>query len=241
MPETLGRLIEAVLVNAFFASAAYRLHTVTRSGATVGWLLGAAIYAAAGPRGFALLVLFFVLGSAATHVGFRKKLAAGIAQEEGGARSWRHAVANAGGPALLAAASALTSYREIFLVGFAGAIATATGDTLSSEMGKTYGRRTFLLTTFRSVPAGTVGAVSLEGTLAGLAGAGVVVAAGTLLSVSPASAAVPILVAAFLGFMLEGYLGALFETRGLLTNEQVNFANTLMGAGAAMLLAAVLR
>ena len=40
-------------------------------------------------------------------------------------------------------------------------------DTASSEIGKAYGRRTFLITTLRPVPPGTEGAVSLEGTTAG--------------------------------------------------------------------------
>lgn len=35
---------------------------------------------------------------------------------------------------------------------------------------KAYGKRTFLITTFKPVPAGTEGAVSLEGTLAGVVG-----------------------------------------------------------------------
>jgi len=238
LPQVVARLLPAFLANGLVAGAAYALHTVNASGAAMGFVLGSTVYAAGSPGAFALLLLFFVVGSAATRVGYRKKLAAGIAQEEGGARSWRHAVANAGGPALLALGSALTPYRDLFLVGVAGALATATGDTVSSEMGKAFGRRTFLLTSFRPVPPGTVGAVSLEGTLAGTAGVLLASAAAVLLEVISLAAVPWVAVAGFLAFMLEGYLGALFETRGLLSNEQVNFANTVMGAGLAMALVA---
>lgn len=236
LPQVVARLLAAFLANGLVAGVAYALHTVNRSGAAMGFVLGSTVYAAGSPGAFALLLLFFVVGSAATRLGYRKKLAAGIAQEDGGARSWRHAVANAGAPSLLALGSALTTHRDLFLVGLAGALATATGDTVSSELGKAYGRRTFLLTSFRPVPAGTVGAVSLEGTLAGAAGVLLASGAATLLNLIPFAAAPWVAVASFFAFMVEGYLGALFETRGLLTNEQVNFANTLMGAGLAMAL-----
>lgn len=42
-------------------------------------------------------------------------------------------------------------------------------DTVSSEIGKAYGSQAYLVSTFRRVPRGTEGAVSLEGSLAGLA------------------------------------------------------------------------
>lgn len=44
-------------------------------------------------------------------------------------------------------------------------------DTVSSEVGKAYGKTTYLVTTFQRVPRGTEGAVSLEGTAAGVAAA----------------------------------------------------------------------
>jgi uncharacterized protein (TIGR00297 family) len=234
--ETLSRLVAAFLVNGAVAAAAYALRTVSPSGAAMGFLLGSTVYAGAGPGAFALLLLFFSVGSAATKVGYRKKQAAGIAQEEGGARGWRHALANAGVPALLALGAAFAPRRDLFLLGLAGALATATGDTVSSEVGKAFGRRTFLLTSFRAVPAGTVGAVSLEGTLAGAAGVALASGAAAFFGLIAARAIAWVGLASFLAFMLEGYLGALLETRGWLSNEQVNFANTLMGAGLAVAL-----
>src|SRR6185295_10310901 len=129
---------------------------------------------------YALMVAFFILGSAATRLGYRTKAARGIAQERGGARGWRHALANGGVPALLASLAGVTPspLRDLLVVAYAGAVATAAADTCSSEIGKAYGRSTFLITSFRPVPPGTEGAISLEGTLGGLAGAAVVAAVG---------------------------------------------------------------
>jgi len=51
------------------------------------------------------------------------------------------------------------------------ALATATADTAGSEIGKLIGRRAFDPLRFRSVAPGTSGAISLEGTLAGIVAA----------------------------------------------------------------------
>ena len=46
-------------------------------------------------------------------------------------------------------------------VGFVASICSKLSDTVSSEVGKAYGRTTYLATTFERVPRGTEGAVSL--------------------------------------------------------------------------------
>jgi uncharacterized protein (TIGR00297 family) len=56
-------------------------------------------------------------------------------------------------------------------MGFAASFASKLADTTSSEIGKAYGRTTYLITTLQRVPRGTEGAVSLEGTAAGAAAA----------------------------------------------------------------------
>ena len=48
------------------------------------------------------------------------------------------------------------------------ALTAGGSDTVASEIGKAWGRSTFLVTTFRRVTPGTPGAMSLEGTAAGL-------------------------------------------------------------------------
>ena len=137
------------------------------------------------------MVSFFVLGTLATKLGYRVKAARGIAQEKGGARGWRHALANGAVPALLAllAAAAHEPLHALLVLAYAAAVATAAADTCSSEVGKAYGRRTFMITTLRPAAPGTEGAVSLEGTLGGLAGALAVGAVGA--ATGPASAGRP--------------------------------------------------
>ncbi len=56
-------------------------------------------------------------------------------------------------------------------VGFAASFASKLADTTSSEIGKAYGQTTYLITNLQRVQRGTEGAVSLEGTAAGVAAA----------------------------------------------------------------------
>src|SRR3712207_100176 len=67
---------------------------ISRSGALGGLLVGTAIYASLGVRGFAILALFVVGGSLLTRLGYRSKQHTGTAQEHGGRRGARNAIAN---------------------------------------------------------------------------------------------------------------------------------------------------
>jgi uncharacterized protein (TIGR00297 family) len=80
------------------------------------------------------------------------------------------------------------------------------------------------------VPRGTDGAVSLEGTLAGIGAALLVGAAGAAAGLYPAAGVAAVVVAAFVATTLESIVGATLEQRGLLDNDAVNFLNSLAGA-----------
>ena len=128
----------------------------------------------------------------------------------------------------------------LFALGYVASFATKLADTTASEVGKAYGKRTFLITTLRPVPAGTEGAVSLEGTLAGVVGSAVIAAVGWATGLISLVGVGLCLVAAFIATNLESVIGAtLQEQVPWLTNELVNIVNTTIGAIAAMLLALV--
>jgi len=135
--------------------------------------------------------------------------------------------------------AALTPYPALFAVAFAAAFATAAADTVSSEIGQLVGRRTFLITTLRPVPRGTDGAVSLEGTLAGVAAAIAIGALGAAVALYPWLCVLPVAGAAVIGTTFESVVGATLEQRRLLDNEALNFLNTLVGALAGVALAAL--
>jgi uncharacterized protein (TIGR00297 family) len=226
------QIAAAIGVNILFALAGYATRGVDRSGAVAGFVIGATIWAFLDWRGYLLLLAFFVIGTSCTKIGYRRKAAANLAQEGGGRRSARHAIANAGCGAFCAivAATAGGPWATVFAAAFAGAFATAAADTAGSEIGQLWGRRTFLVTTLRPVPRGTQGAVSLEGTIASLVAAALIAALGAMTSLFCWYTAGLVAAAGFLGAMLESVIGATIEKRGLLDNEATNFSNTAIGA-----------
>ncbi len=226
-----------LVVNLLVGGLALRARAVDRSGFLAGVVVGTAIFTFGGPAGYLMLLTFFILGSAATRVGYAAKAAAGIAQARGGARGVRNAVANCGAGVALIALAAATPHGLFLTVGFVAAFATAAFDTVSSEIGQVYGRRTFLITTLRPVPRGTEGAVSVEGTLAGVAASAVLGGLGVATGLIPAPALGAVLAGAFAGAMGESVLGASLEARQVVDNEVVNFLNTVAGAAVAVALA----
>jgi len=229
-PELLRGAALGLAVNVALAGAAYAARGVDRSGALAGILLGTAIWAFVGWQGFALLFAFVALGTAATRVGYEEKARRRLAQERGGRRGARNAFAKVTVPALAALLAATTGRFELFALAMAGALATAAADTCSSEIGQLYGRRAILLTTLRPVPRGTGGAVSLEGTAAGLAAALAIAALGAALGLFAWTAAPWVALAAVVANALESVAGATLEERGLLDNDGVNFLSSLAGA-----------
>lgn len=224
------RLAIAAGVNLVFAILGYASRGVNVSGAIAGFLLGTLIYACLDWRGYLLLLAFFVLGTAVTKLGYKRKAAQGLAQEGGGRRGAKHALANTSVAAACAFFAVTTAHPQLFILAFAAAFATKTSDTAASEIGQLWGRRTFLLTTLRPVSRGTEGAVSLEGTVAGIAGSLVVALLGAAVGLYGFGWIGVVVLAAFVGTTLESLVGATLEKRGLLDNEAVNFLNTLVGA-----------
>lgn len=231
-PEAPRRALLGLAVNAAVAGLAYAARSIDVPGALSAVFIGTLITLGIDLRAFAVMAAFFVVGSAVTKLGYRLKAARGIAQEKGGARGWRNAWANGGVPCALALLAGLTGGRvhELFVLAYAASVATAAADTCSSEIGKAYGRRTFLITTLRPVPPGTEGAVSLEGTLGGLAGGLLVAAVGAALGLYSLPAAWLVGFAGLLGSLAESVIGTVAERRGWLDNDQLNALNTALGA-----------
>ncbi len=239
LPYLGRRIILAVAINLAFALAALALRTITRSGAIAGFLLGVMVYLGWGWKSFLLLLAFFVLGSAATRLGYNTKAARGIAERRGGARSWREAVANLLPGAFFSILVITTHHERAFLVALIAAFAEAAGDTVSSEIGQWRSARAYLITSFKPVRAGENGAVSLAGSMAGLAAATAVIALAFALGLCGIAEAAVALGAAIAGNLLDSLLGATIERQGLVSNGAVNFAGT--GVAGATALALLLR
>jgi uncharacterized protein (TIGR00297 family) len=127
----------------------------------------------------------------------------------------------------------------LFAVGLA-ALAEAAADTVSSEIGQVFGGRPRMITTLREAEPGADGAMSVDGTLAGIAAAAIVAGVGTValhgnLALFWISGA-----GGVFGLVFDSLLGATLERRGWLNNDAVNFLSTASAAGFALGLLAIL-
>ncbi|MEL6842617.1 MAG: DUF92 domain-containing protein, partial [Bacteroidota bacterium] len=199
-------------------------------GSLVGGLIALGIFLGGGFEALALLLVFFVLGTLASHWKRKEKANLGLAQENEGKRSVRHAFSN-GGVAGICGFWAWTfpEYSALWLAALAGSFATAMGDTASSELGNLYGRRYVDILTWRSGQRGLDGVISLEGSLIGFGSSLLMAVLYAALS-GNAQFILPVWIAGIFGNLLDSVYGATLQRHDRLTNDSVNFLATASGA-----------
>ena len=204
--------------------------------------LGIVVWGTLGWRGYLIVMLFFLLGSALTFVGIDQKEAEGIAEERSGVRG----AGNVWGSALTATICAIATLfypfpiKQLFILGYVASFCTKLADTTASEVGKAYGKTTYLITTLKPVPRGTEGAVSLEGTIAGILASVILAVIAWIIGLISPLGVVWCIIAAFIATTIESLIGATLESRfEWLTNDLVNFINTVIGAIAAIVLSSI--
>lgn len=232
-----GALMVALPANALAAGAGYAARTVSLSGAIAGAAIGTVIYVCAGWRGWLLLLVCFLSAAVTSRMGLRRKTLLGIAEERGGRRGAGNAVANTGVAAGAAALAVLSYGSGTALMAMTAALVAGASDTVASEIGKAFGTRTWAIVPPRLVRPGTPGAMSLEGTAAGLVSAATLAAFALWLSIVPASGMLPIIIGSVAGATTESLLAAAFEPSGVLNNDALNLINTVVAAYVAVSIA----
>lgn len=246
-----------VAISLLFAVLVRLLRAATVGGAVSGGLVCLLLTYSSGwvsepvwRSGLLPLVCLFVLTFLATRAGRARKLRAGLAESRRG-RKAAQVLANLSVAALCVSPAAEWLLRRWGApagggLGFAdlwvsvamktaalAALAEATADTMSSEVGQAFGGRPVLLTRFKRVDPGTDGAVSLVGTGSGVLGAAVVAAIGCWAMHLGVYGAVVVWGCGVVGLFADTLLGATLERRGWIGNDLVNFISTLVAALAA--------
>lgn len=218
---------------------------LTPAGLINAWGLGVVVWGTLGWRGYGVVMFYFLVGSAVTRIGMAQKEAEGIAEKRDGARGPE----NVWGSAFTATICALgvaaiklgwldPRWEALLLLGYVASFSTKLADTTASEVGKAYGKSTFLITTLKPVPRGTEGAVSLEGTLAGIVGGITICLVAYSLGLITLTGVIICTIAAFIATNLESVIGATLQSKlDWLTNELVNVINTIIGAVVAISIA----
>ncbi|VFQ84181.1 unnamed protein product [Cuscuta campestris] len=207
------------------------------SGAASSFLLGTLTWRAFGPSGFLLAAAYFILGTAATKVKIAEKEAQGIAEKRKGRRGPGSVIGSSAAACVCALLSingvAGAAFSRLWELGFVACFCTKLSDTVSSEIGKAFGKTTYLVTTLKTVPRGTEGAVSVEGTFAGLI-ASILLASIACITgqINRPEVAICVLASQIANFG-ESLIGAAFQGKegfGWLNNDAVNVINISMGS-----------
>ncbi|AIU70574.1 membrane protein [Thermococcus eurythermalis] len=231
----LGRIVTDVAIVAVLGVGAYKTKALDWRGTVSAALLGLAVLELGGVYPFLALLTFVVLGVLATKYRYEEKKRRGVAQSNGGVRSWGNVLGNGLAVVLFLVIEKLTM-MDTFWAGTFSAIATVNGDTLASELGKVFGKRPRLITNLRPVKPGVNGGVSLAGELFALIGSLVIALFALPLTEYKGQMLLAVVTGGFIGVNLDSLIGATLENWGVTDNNSTNFLASLLGglAGAGL-------
>jgi len=184
---------------AAIAIVAYRLRTLDAGGAVAAMAVGTATFGALALPGAGVLIAFFVTSVGLSRVGKARKARLLVDVGKTGPRDAAQVLANGGIAALCALLTLWEGSR--YAAAFAGALAAATADTWGTEIGALARGVPRSVLTLRPVATGLSGGVTVQGTLAEVAGA-----------LTIAGAALALVPAAFFAIWLGGIAGALADS-----------------------------
>lgn len=181
-PEQPAQLAVGFLLAVIIAYAAYRARSLSRSGALAATLVGAVIFGLGGWQWAILLLTFFISSSGLSRAFKNRKRGLNEKFSKGSQRDAGQVFGNGGLATLFAGLSVFFPGEAWPWLAFAASLAAVNADTWATELGVLSPHPPRMMTDLRKVvEKGTSGGISFFGTLAALAGAGLIgILAGTL-------------------------------------------------------------
>lgn len=184
---------------------AWRLGSLSRSGAWAAAITGGLIFGLGGLPWASLLLTFFISSSLLSKTFKRRKKIVSEKFSKGSQRDWEQVLANGGLGALLVIVFFFLD-QPILWFAYVGAMAAVNADTWATELGVLNPKRPRLITNGQPVEPGTSGGISLYGMLATIGGAALIGLTGA--AFSPVGVRFYLILAATLG----GLCGSLFDS-----------------------------
>jgi uncharacterized protein (TIGR00297 family) len=206
------QLLLGFLLAVIVAYAAFRAHSLSRSGALAAVVTGTVIFGIGGWQWAVLLLTFFISSSLLTRTFKKRKSDLNEKFSKGGRRDAGQVLGNGGLATLFAGLHFFFPAAPWVWAAFAAALAAVNADTWATELGVLNPHPPRLIThPGKIVEKGTSGGVSLVGTLAALAGSGVI---GLLAGIFAGALTIGLLVtlAGLLGSLFDSLLGATIQS-----------------------------
>ena len=156
---------------------------LNNSGATATFLLGTTIFGIGGVVWTVPLLTFYLLSSVLSKLGKKRKAKFDLVFEKGSQRDAGQVYANGGIAWIMMIIFSLTNDPAIFFA-YLGTLAAVQADTWATEIGTMWPNpKAWLVTTFKEVPVGTSGGVSVPGTSGAFLGSLFICASAILMNV----------------------------------------------------------
>ncbi|MBA4420823.1 MAG: DUF92 domain-containing protein [Anaerolinea sp.] len=205
-PSTISIII-GLIFGITIAALAYKVHSLSGSGAIAAALLGTIVFGVGGLPYTAILLVFFISSSLLSRLFKGTKKGVSEMFSKGSRRDVWQVLANGGAAGLLTLMSAIFVEQTIFWWLFCASLAAANADTWATELGVLSPTRPRLITTLEPVDMGASGGITLIGTVSALAGAGFIAIVATFFTPS-LSMILLVTGAGLVGSLVDSALGA---------------------------------
>lgn len=235
---TIEQTVVVLLLCAALSLLSWKLGLLTIDGSLASFAVGMVLGLFGGIGWLLLLVLFAFIGFAVTRYKMELKVRKGVQEGRQGERSYRNVLANGLVPMSIAAFTFLAGWEgEVPAIIYMSAVCVAAADTTASELG-VLSDRTYMITTFKRVPPGVDGGVSIYGTAWALAASIFAALVGWVVIIGTFPSALALIPAAMgvLGCFIDSVIGATLETQGLISKLWNNITSMAFGALVALLL-----
>lgn len=225
-------IVITVALTLILSLMSYKFDLLTKSGCIAAAFMGIIIGLFGSISWLFLLIVFALSGFAATLVGLSKKKEKGLQEGTHGERTYKNVLGVGLPPCIIAILNLAThdSYYTYMTIGYIASIAVAAADTAASEIG-VKDPKVYLITTFKRVPVGTDGGISLFGTAISLFAAFIVslIGWGVIYLSFDWHIIIPT-IAGLIGCILDSYVGATLETWGYVSKYGNNCITGVAGA-----------
>ncbi len=234
---TIEQAVIVLVLCAVLSALSWKLGLLTVDGSLASFAVGMVLGLFGGIGWLLLLVLFAFMGFLVTKYKMELKIKKGVQEGKKGERSYRNVLANGAVPMAIAVFTFLAGWEgELPALIYMSAVCVAAADTTASELG-VLSDRTYMITTFKRVPPGVDGGVSLYGTAWAIAASAFAALVGWVVilgSVPSVLVFIPIAMGV-LGCFIDSVIGATLETKGLVTKLWNNITSMALGAVIALL------
>ncbi len=234
---TIEQAIMVLVLCAALCALSWKLGLLTVDGSLASFGVGMVLGIFGGIGWLLLLILFAFIGFLVTKYKMELKIKKGVQEGRKGERNYRNVLANGAVPMAIALLTFLVGWEgELPALIYMSAVCVAAADTTASELG-VLSDRTYMITTFKRVPPGVDGGVSIYGTAWAVAASAFAALVGWIVimgSVPSALVLIPIAMGV-LGCFIDSVIGATLETKGWVSKLWNNISSMALGAAIALL------